>query len=189
PRNCERPYCNQFTCLRSNYRDTYYLTFPRGDDFDVTMRISLDLRAVIIVIRPTRNTNLHSSRSRLRFGQAALCKLRIGIGRPWNRTAIHAHRQAKQRISNNETCVIIGRVRERLMTRSAIPDRIDSPIARLQPGVGDDSPGVMPHARGLKPKFVDLRLAADSNQQMAARDGSLDARCFDRGRYDAAGAS
>ena len=93
--NRENPHRNQFARLGTDNRDTHYFTFCRSDDFYMTARSAFCLRAVIVVIRPTRYPNLDALLARPRLGKPDLRKLWIGKSDPRDAIIVNAHRQAE----------------------------------------------------------------------------------------------
>ena len=77
----------------------------------MTSRVAFGMRAVIIVVGPARYADFHTSC--LRFGEAGLGEFRFRISCAGDGAAVEAYWHAEQRIADDKTGLIFGRVRER----------------------------------------------------------------------------
>ena len=81
-RDRQGPYRDQFSGLHADDTGAQDSTFCRGDDFNVTVRFALGLRAVVVVIGPAQNSRRELARTRLRLGQSGLRQFRFGDRSP-----------------------------------------------------------------------------------------------------------
>src|SRR5262245_30192533 len=73
------------------------------------------------------------------------------------------------------------------MTRRAVSDGVNPPVAGLESPVDDDAAAIETDPCDVEPEVVGHRPAPGSNQQMASRDCLFHAGGFDRGCYRTAG--
>src|SRR4029078_281919 len=93
--NRQNPHSDQLACLGTDNRDTHYFTICRLDYFYMTAWSALCLRAVIIVIGPSRYPNLCALLKRPRLGEPNLRKLRVGKSDPRDTIIVNTRRQAE----------------------------------------------------------------------------------------------
>src|SRR5262249_56211755 len=79
-----------------------------------------------------------AARSRLGLGQADMGELGVGESHARDDVRVHLHRQAKQRVPDDETSVIVGEMRELAAARN-VADGIDAPVRGLEPLVDYDA--------------------------------------------------
>ena len=146
------------------------LPFLVGDDLDMAVGFALGLGAIVVVVGPAQNADFHVALARLRFGDAGLRQLRLGIGHPWNDVVVHAHRQAEQRVPDHQAGVIIGGVGELQLSGRTVADGVDAPVAGLELRVHRDAGAVIANAGRIQIEPLDRRLAPGGDQQMTAFD-------------------
>src|SRR4029078_11822816 len=93
--NRENPHRDQLAPLGADNRDTHYFPFCRSDGFYMPARSAFCLRAVIVVIRPTRYPNLDALLAATRVVKPDLRKLWIGKSDPSDAIIVNAHCQSE----------------------------------------------------------------------------------------------
>jgi hypothetical protein len=130
---------------------------------------ALGLRAVVLVIGPAQHPDRDAARPRFGFGQADMGELGVGEGHPRHEIRVHLHGQAKQRVPDDETGVIVREMGE-LAAAHDVADGIDAPVGGLEALVHHDAAAVAGNAGALEREPVRVRFAAGRDQEMAALD-------------------
>src|SRR5262249_35621585 len=100
----------------------------------------------------------------LRFVQADMRDLGIGVGAPWNRQGADSRAAKEQGVAQYDACMRIREMRE-LERGGAIARGVDSWIAGAQIVVDLDSVGtIVGHARGFEPHPLDRGRTPDANK-------------------------